>query len=180
MSILYPFTGSYSVTSNYGTRTAPTAGGSTDHKGIDFSMPVNTDILSSIAGRVAEVGYNSSRGNYIVVNNDSGISSVYQHLNSVLAKQGDVVRQGQVIAKSGNTGTTTGPHLHYELKIDGQNVDPLLYLQTYDQINGGDAGTTAGGFKIPELDSVTAAIKEYWYLIAGGLVVLALFDKFKD
>lgn len=179
MSILYPFTGTYRVSSGYGDRTAPTDGASTDHKGIDFSVPINTDIISSTAGRVAEVGYNSSRGNYVVINNDSGISSVYQHLNSVLAKQGDVVRQGQVIAKSGNTGTTTGPHLHYELKIDGQNVDPLLYLQTYDQINGGDVGTAAGGFRIPELDSVTAAVKKYWYLIAAGLLAVGLIDKIK-
>lgn len=179
MSILYPFTGKYRITSDYGTRTAPTDGGSTNHKGIDFSMPIGTNILSSIAGRVAEVGYNSSRGNYVVVDNDGGISSLYQHLDTILVKQGDTVRQGQTIAKSGNTGTSTGPHLHFELKINGQNVNPALYLQTYEQNNGGDTAAGAG-FNIPAADTVIEAIKKYWYYIAGGLVVFALFDKFKN
>ena len=179
MAILNPFTGQYRVSSEYGYRSAPTAGSSTDHKGIDYAMPVNTDILSSIAGRVAAAGFNSSRGNYVIIDNDSGVSTLYQHLNSILVKAGDTVRQGQLIAKSGNTGTSTGPHLHYELKINGQNVDPALYLQSYDQISG-DGSTAAGSVKLPELDSVTAAIKKYWYLIAAGLLAVGLIDKLRD
>ena len=177
MSILYPFEGEYRVSSAYGARSAPKAGASTDHKGIDFALPVNTDVISSIAGNVSDVGYNSARGNYIVIEN-GGISTLYQHLNSAIVKKGDTVRQGQVIAKSGNTGLTTGPHLHYELKIDGQNVDPALYLQTYSQINGASS-TPKDLFKLSKLDDLSAAIKEYWYWIAAGLLAIGIIDKLR-
>ena len=106
------------ITSSLGARTAPVAGASVNHKGVDIGIPSNSNVLATADGVVKFVGYNSARGNYVVVYHASlGLTSIYQHLSSYSVKVGQNVTKGQVIAKSGNTGNSSGPHLHFELVL---------------------------------------------------------------
>lgn len=106
------------ITSSLGARSAPVAGASVNHKGIDIGVPTGSSILATADGVVRLVGYNSARGNYVVVYHPSlGLTSIYQHLSSYSVKVGQNVTKGQVIAKSGYTGNCSGPHLHFELVL---------------------------------------------------------------
>ena len=116
------------ITSPFGNRVAPTAGATTYHKGIDIGVPENKAVYASAGGRVVAVQYSSARGYYIRINHGNGISTLYQHLNRQLVKVGDEVEVGEQIALSGNTGITAGPHLHFEVWINGTPVDPTPYL----------------------------------------------------
>jgi murein DD-endopeptidase MepM/ murein hydrolase activator NlpD len=131
------------VSSEYGWRVPPCDGCSADHKGVDFVPGNGTPVFAITDGMVIEMGKNGGYGNYIVlkhlVGNDEGIIeewiSLYAHLqnNSFTEglKIGSVVSTGDTIAAVGNTGMSTGPHLHFELTINGENVDPLPLLGTY-------------------------------------------------
>ena len=121
------------ISSYFGLRDAPTEGASTDHAGLDFGADVGDDIVSSMDGVVIKIDYNEFRGNFIVVDvgtDKSGrsITVLYQHLSGVACNLGDKVVRGQVIGYAGETGVATGPHLHYEVRVDGDPVDPLPYL----------------------------------------------------
>lgn len=106
------------ITSSLGARNAPVAGASVNHKGIDIGVPTGSSVLSTADGVVKFVGSNSARGKYVVVYHSSlGLTSIYQHLSSYSVQVGQSVAKGQVIAKSGNTGNTSGPHLHFELVL---------------------------------------------------------------
>lgn len=106
------------ITSSLGARSAPVAGASVNHKGIDIGIPTGSKILSTADGQVMFVGSNSARGKYVVIYHQSiGLTSVYQHLSSYSVKAGQYVSKGQEIARSGNTGNSSGPHLHFELVL---------------------------------------------------------------
>ena len=125
----WPLPAAYTrITSPFGNRTAPTAGASTNHKGIDIGAPEGTPVYASASGRVVTVDYNSARGYYITVEHSDGFKTLYQHLSQQLVKVNDYVETGQQIAVSGNTGITAGPHLHFEIWINGTAVDPAPYL----------------------------------------------------
>jgi murein DD-endopeptidase MepM/ murein hydrolase activator NlpD len=131
------------VSSEYGWRVPPCDGCSADHKGVDFVPGNGTPVFAITDGMVIEMGKNGGYGNYIVlkhlVGNDEGIIeewiSLYAHLQNDSftegLKIGSVVSTGDTIAAVGNTGMSTGPHLHFELTINGENVDPLPLLGTY-------------------------------------------------
>lgn len=106
------------ITSSLGARSAPVAGASVNHKGIDIGIPTGSKILSTADGKVMFVGSNAARGKYVVIYHQSlGLTSVYQHLSSYSVKAGQYVSKGQEIARSGNTGNSSGPHLHFELVL---------------------------------------------------------------
>ncbi len=106
------------VTSSLGNRNDPISGALASHKGIDIGIPTGSSVLATYNGVVKFVGSNSARGKYVVVyHDDIDLTSVYQHLSSYSVKVGQYVSTGQLIAKSGNTGKSTGPHLHFELVI---------------------------------------------------------------
>jgi murein DD-endopeptidase MepM/ murein hydrolase activator NlpD len=115
--------------SGFGKRTAPTKGASTYHKGIDWSVPTGTAVYASCGGTVAKAGWGSGYGYVVYINHEDGRQTRYGHLSKVLVKVGQTVKQGEKIALSGNTGITTGPHLHFEILINGTQVNPLKYLQ---------------------------------------------------
>lgn len=98
------------------------------HAGIDISVPEGTPIRAAKAGRVVLAAYTGGYGNYTCVDHGGGISSCYAHQSGYAAGVGDSVGQGEVIGYSGNTGSSTGPHLHFEIRVNGQPVDPLGYL----------------------------------------------------
>lgn len=98
------------------------------HKGIDWATPVGTAVMASSGGTVVRAGWGSGYGYVVYINHSDGRQTRYGHLSKVLVKPGQVVKQGQKIALSGNTGRSTGPHVHFEILINGSQVNPLNYL----------------------------------------------------
>ena len=126
---LWPCPASHRITSSFGPRTAPVAGASTYHKGIDIGASSGSAIVASAGGRVTTATYSSSAGNYVVVSHGNGISTVYMHASALYVSVGDVVSQGDTIAAVGSTGYSTGPHLHFGVIVNGSYVNPLNYVQ---------------------------------------------------
>ncbi len=124
------------ITGGYGGRDAPCPGASTYHLGVDIGASWGSDIYATKAGTVmlANEGWNYGLGYCVKIQHDDGTSTVYGHMSRVIAVVGQRVAQGQVIGKIGSTGVSTGPHLHYEIRIGGVNgtaVNPLPYLPGY-------------------------------------------------
>ncbi len=116
------------MSSGFGRRKAPTRGASTFHKGVDWSTPVGTAVMASSAGTVARAGWATGYGYVVYINHTDGRQTRYGHLSKVLVKVGQTVQQGTKIALSGNTGRSTGPHVHFEILINGTQVNPMDYL----------------------------------------------------
>lgn len=116
------------MSSGFGARSAPTKGASTYHKGIDWAVPIGTAVVASNAGTVTQAGWASGYGYAVYIRHDDGRETRYGHLSKVLVKAGQRVSQNQRIALSGNSGRSTGPHLHFEIRINGAAVNPLKYL----------------------------------------------------
>ncbi|MFI3177708.1 MAG: M23 family metallopeptidase [Eubacteriales bacterium] len=116
------------TSSTFGYRSSPTAGASSYHKGHDWSTPTGTAIMASSAGVVSKAGWGSGYGYVIYIDHADGRQTRYAHLSKILVSVGQYVSQGEKIALSGNTGVSTGPHLHFELLINGVQVNPLNYL----------------------------------------------------
>lgn len=116
------------ISSYFGPRPQPVPGASTNHKGVDLAAPYGANILASAAGVVTTSKYSASAGNYVVIAHGNGTSTVYMHASSLLVSVGDVVEQGQVIAKVGSTGYSSGNHLHFGVIKNGSYVDPMGYI----------------------------------------------------
>lgn len=116
-------------TSGYGMRKAPTKGASTNHRAIDWATPTGTAIWASSGGTVSVAGWQSGYGYVVYINHPDGNQTRYGHLSKILVSAGQKVKQGQKIALSGNTGRSTGPHLHFELRVNGTPVNPYNYIQ---------------------------------------------------
>ncbi|MBQ7658348.1 MAG: M23 family metallopeptidase [Butyrivibrio sp.] len=116
------------LTSGFGKRNRPTRGASSYHKGVDWATPVGTSVVASSSGVVTRAGWGSGYGYCVYIRHPDGRETRYGHLSKVLVSAGQSVSQGQRIALSGNTGVSTGPHLHFEILIGGSQVNPLNYL----------------------------------------------------
>ena len=116
------------MSSGFGKRKAPKRGASTYHKGVDWATPTGTAVYASCGGTVAKAGWGSGYGYVVYITHPDGRQTRYAHLSKVLVSVGQTVSQGQKIALSGNTGISTGPHLHFEMLINGSQVNPLNYL----------------------------------------------------
>ena len=116
------------LSSGFGRRNAPTRGASSYHKGIDWATPVGTAVCASSAGVVTRAGWGSGYGYVIYIDHADGRQTRYGHLSKILVSPGQSVKQGEKIALSGNTGRSTGPHIHFEILIGGTQVNPLEYL----------------------------------------------------
>lgn len=121
-------TASRSVTSRFGPRRAPTAGASTNHDGIDIGVPVGTRVMAADGGKVTRSGPNGGFGTYVEIDHGGGLVTFYGHLSQSLVRVGQKVDKGDLIAKSGNTGTSSGPHLHFGVHFRGAPTDPLKRL----------------------------------------------------
>lgn len=130
-TFLWPSQASKYVTSKFGYRTSPTAGASTNHKGIDIGAASGTNILASKSGTVRVATYSASYGYYVVINHGDGTTTTYAHMSRILTSVGKVVKQGEVIGLVGSTGISTGSHIHFEISINGTRVDPLKYFSGY-------------------------------------------------
>lgn len=116
------------LTSTFGRRKAPTKGASSNHQAVDWATPKGTAVVASSGGVVAKAGWGGGYGYVVYINHPDGRQTRYAHLSKVLVSAGQTVSQGQKIALSGNTGVSTGPHLHFEMWIGGSRVNPLKYL----------------------------------------------------
>lgn len=119
------------VTSRYGNRTSKYKNVSKNHTGIDIAASIGTDIVSSIDGKVIEVSNEGNYGKHIKIasNIDEEISILYAHCSEILVEKGDTVKQSQVVAKVGNTGNTTGAHLHFEIRYKNEYINPDKILE---------------------------------------------------
>lgn len=127
-AFLWPCPSSRRVTSDYGNRESPTAGASSNHKGIDIGASYGADIVAAADGTVVFAGYSSTGGNYVMIDHGGSLYTVYMHASSLNVSKGENVTQGQVIAKVGSTGISTGNHLHFGVSVDGSYVSPWNYL----------------------------------------------------
>lgn len=116
------------ITSRFGNRPDPFLGGLAMHAGIDFRSPIGGEIRSSGAGKVIAAGPAGGYGNMVEIDHGLGLTTRYGHMSRVLVKVGDEVASGDTIGLSGNTGRSTGPHLHYEVRRNGETVDPMHFL----------------------------------------------------
>jgi len=104
------------------------------HKGVDLTAPIGTSVFAALDGQVILAGKHKQYGNYVVVEHGNGVVTLYAHHKLNLVHEGDIVRRGQKIAEVGRTGNATGPHLHFELKIDGVQRNPLPVLNDEEEI----------------------------------------------
>jgi LysM repeat protein len=123
----FPVTGR--ISSRFGERADPFTGVERFHNGIDIVNRPGTPVTAAMAGTVRSVAFNSNFGRYIILSHGGGFQSMYAHLGKALASPGRQVRQGEEIGELGNTGYSTGPHLHFSIFKGGEPVDPLRYLK---------------------------------------------------
>ena len=117
------------ITSFYGNRLHPMTGKLSFHNGIDIAASIGTDVFSSASGKVYETNYNSILGNYIIIEHPAGLYTIYGHLSKTLVSLNSRIKTGTIIGKVGNSGYSTGPHLHFEIRKKGESADPLKYIR---------------------------------------------------
>lgn len=127
-AFVWPCPSSRRITSDYGNRISPVEGASSNHKGIDIGADYGADIVAAADGTVIFAGYSGSAGNYVMVDHGGSLYTVYMHASLLVAGKGDAVKSGQVIAKVGSTGISTGNHLHFGVSLNGSYVSPWNYL----------------------------------------------------
>lgn len=118
----------YRMSSNYGMRTHPVLGGLRGHKGIDMAAPTGTPIYATADGMVTKSERFSSYGNFISIEHGAELETRFAHLSRMAVSAGQRVRKGDLIGYVGSTGRSTGPHLHYEVRVAGVAVDPTPYM----------------------------------------------------
>lgn len=116
-------------TSLFGYRINPITGKISFHTGIDIASPEGTDIHAAYSGKVTKIGEDSRAGKYILLSHDDGFATFYCHCSEISAEEGDEIKQGQVIAKVGSTGWSTGPHLHFEIRKNNIRYNPIAVLE---------------------------------------------------
>jgi murein DD-endopeptidase MepM/ murein hydrolase activator NlpD len=123
---IYPTRGR--ITDRFGMRRDPFTGMRRFHNGVDLAGPVGTPVIASMSGRVAMLGYNPTYGKYLILTHPEGFQTLYGHLSAFRVQKGQAVQQGQRIADMGNTGYSTGSHLHFSIFHRGEPIDPFEYL----------------------------------------------------
>ena len=118
----------YRLSSDYGMRTHPVTGGLRAHKGLDMAAPTGTPIYDTADGMVSQAEWFSSYGNFISIEHGAELETRFGHLSRIAVAAGQRVRKGDLIGYVGSTGRSTGPHLHYEVRVDGMAVDPTPYM----------------------------------------------------
>lgn len=125
---IWPCPSSHNITSPFGDRNSPTAGASSNHKGIDIGASSGSSIVAAASGTVTVSTYSESAGNYITIDHGNGFHTVYMHASARYVKVGQKVSAGQQIAAVGSTGYSTGPHLHFGVMKNGVYVNPMNYF----------------------------------------------------
>jgi murein DD-endopeptidase MepM/ murein hydrolase activator NlpD len=131
-----PVTGEIDLTSPFGIRMDPFVHEAAMHTGLDFRGDLGEAIHATAAGTVSIAGWSGGYGKMVEIEHGNGLATRYGHLSEIDVSVGDTVRIGQVIGKLGSTGRSTGPHLHYETRVDGEAVDPEKFLSAGDKLFG--------------------------------------------
>ena len=130
----------YRISSKYGRRLHPVYKRWHTHSGLDFGMKRGSEVQSTADGVVSYVGSNGGYGKTVVINHSYGFKTYYSHLSKILVDHGEIVRKNQLIALSGSSGVSTGPHLHYEIRYLGEAIDPINFanwsIKTFDHFFG--------------------------------------------
>lgn len=116
------------ISSPFGWRIHPTLGVNKFHNGVDMAAPKGTDILAAFSGEVVAATYNSTMGNYVMMNHGNGFYTIYMHASKLCVSPGQIIIEGEKIAEVGSTGRSTGPHLHFGVRKNGEYVNPMDYL----------------------------------------------------
>ncbi len=124
----WPINGHYTITSNYGMRTHPITGVYKLHTGVDISATIGDDFTAMADGIVVKAEYNSAYGNMVIIDHGGGVQTLYAHGSQIIAQLGQEVKAGDVVLKVGSTGYSTGPHAHFEVRVNGTPVNPLDYV----------------------------------------------------
>jgi murein DD-endopeptidase MepM/ murein hydrolase activator NlpD len=132
-----PVIGEVEFTSGFGIRTDPFLGRPAMHTGLDFRASMGDPVRATANGKVASAGWAGGYGRMVEIDHGNGLSTRYGHLSEIGVKVGDTIKIGQVIGQVGSTGRSTGPHLHYETRIDGEAVDPQKFLRAGVRLSAG-------------------------------------------
>ncbi|MCI9227272.1 MAG: peptidoglycan DD-metalloendopeptidase family protein [Dorea sp.] len=124
----HPCPGYTYISSEFGWRAQPIPGASTNHKGMDFAAGTGTPIYAAASGTVTSASYSGNAGNLIVINHGNGLQTYYMHCNSMYVSAGQTVSKGQNIGSVGSTGNSSGPHLHFQVMLNGTPTNPRNYL----------------------------------------------------
>ena len=140
------------ISSFYGYRLNPITDAEEFHRGVDIAVPEGTTVYATHDGTITEAGYDASFGNYIVITDSKGYTTKYGHLSQINVTAGQTIKKGRVIGKTGNTGASTGSHLHFECLYNGEYYNPLFYFNCgtrtmYGESSGGSGGTD---FTLPD------------------------------
>jgi len=127
-SLKWPLPGVYKITSRYGPRVDPVYGGGGFHRGIDIAAATGTPVVAAADGRVAYAGWCGGYGIAVFIWHGDGMETRYAHLSGTAVRQGAVVKAGDIIGYVGSTGKSTGPHLHFEVRVGGKAVNPLDFF----------------------------------------------------
>ena len=127
----WPVPGYTRITSAFGMRTHPITGVYKLHTGVDIGAPMGTNFIAANDGVVTYAGWNNAYGEMVIINHGGGINTLYAHGSQILVSVGDVVYQGTPVLKVGSSGYSTGPHAHFEVRVNGEYVQPLDYITSY-------------------------------------------------
>lgn len=128
-SMDWPVPGLYNLSSPWGLRTHPITGVKTHHAGIDIPGAEGTPIFAAMDGVVMHAGSMGGYGNAVMIAHGGGIETLYGHMSKINVRLGAKIKKGEKIGLMGSTGQSTGPHLHFEVRVNGQDVDPLQYFK---------------------------------------------------
>lgn len=124
----WPIPGYTKITSKYGMRTHPITGVYKLHTGVDVGAPLGANFVAANDGTVTKASYNGAYGNMVIIDHGGGISTLYAHGSQIMVEVGQQVKKGDIVLKVGSTGYSTGPHAHFEVRVDGKVVDPMPYI----------------------------------------------------
>lgn len=127
--MIWPIPGHTRITSNYGMRTHPITGVYSLHTGTDVGAPIGTNFVAAASGVVTKAGYNKYYGNMVIIDHGGGVQTLYAHGSEIEVEIGDLVSKGDIVLKVGSTGYSTGPHAHFEIRINGETVNPIDYVK---------------------------------------------------
>lgn len=127
-AMIWPVPGYTGITSEYGMRVHPITGAYKLHTGVDIGAPMGASFVASANGIVSKATYNSAYGNMVIIDHGGGVQTLYAHGSEIIAQIGQTVKAGDEVLRVGSTGYSTGPHAHFEIRINGQTVNPLEFL----------------------------------------------------
>ena len=123
------------ITSRFGVRTDPFRRRPAMHTGIDFRAPSGEAAKATAPGKVISAGYNRGYGYMVEIDHGGGLTTRFAHLSKIVAKKGQSVAKGDIIGRTGSTGRSTGPHLHYEIRVNGRAIDPMTFIRAGEELS---------------------------------------------